>query len=419
MHIAFVSPTYPPGLSANGISTYTALISEELARQGHSITVFSQRPSSGSSSRVPPGSAGIDVCTVDQRCFSVPLLSAAFYGIGGRLFPGHFQDRDPGRALRAAARRVHRAHPIDVLECPEVRGLARWVQRLGVPVVVRLHAPKSVIAAVAGEPQGRTLRGIAAMERRCLRQARFCSAPSRAVITEAEKVLGLRLNDVRVIPNPCCLLPTGPPALEPPNAQEVLFVGRTEFLKGFDTLIVGFSHLASRAEFGDVRLRVIGPDRGLLLHDNSCVSGAEYVRQVVRDDGVRSRIELMGALPYDEVQRLRKGAKVTVIPSRFENFPNALLEAMAGGCAVVAANVGAMSEIVQHERNGLLFVPGDSQDLANQLARLLGHSDLRAQLAKRAQDDVRKKYNPELVATQMASFYQEVVTRCVKAKSSP
>ncbi len=411
MHIGFVSPRYPPGLSVNGISTYTALMVEELARQGHSITVFSQTPAGDSSCQVPPGNAGIDVCTVGQRCFSIPVLRTAFYGIGGRLFPGHFQDRDPGRALRAAAQRVHREHPIDVLECPEVRGLARWLHSLGMPIVVRLHAPRSVIAAIAGVPRTRTVRGIASAERRCLRQARFRSAPSRAVIVETEKVLDLRLNGVRLIPNPCCLLPSGQPGLEAPDAPDILFVGRTELLKGFDILIAAFTQLASRVEFRDVRLCVVGPDRQQLFHDKKPVSGMEYVRRVVHDDAVRARIDLVGPLPYEDVRKLYARGSITVVPSRFESFGNVLIEAMVTGSPVVAANAGAMPEIVQHERNGLLFVSGDAQDLASQMARLLVDSDLRARLTGRARDDVWRQYNPELVATKTASFYREVMAR--------
>ena len=60
----------------------------------------------------------------------------------------------------------------------------------------------------------------------------------------------------------------------------------------------------------------------------------------------------------------------------YENSPNAVLEAFAHRTPVVASNLGGMAELVRNGGNGLLFTPGDAEDLARQLRRLLDKSDL-------------------------------------------
>ena len=65
------------------------------------------------------------------------------------------------------------------------------------------------------------------------------------------------------------------------------------------------------------------------------------------------------------------GLDAIVVPSRwYENSPNVILEAYAAGVPVVAANLGGMAELVEHDRSGLLFELPDARDLACQLARL-------------------------------------------------
>ncbi len=72
------------------------------------------------------------------------------------------------------------------------------------------------------------------------------------------------------------------------------------------------------------------------------------------------------------------------LTSSIESFPNALLEAMACGCAVTAASVGGVPELVGDGENGLLFPTGDVAALTAQLDRLAGDAALRRTLADKA-----------------------------------
>lgn len=85
-------------------------------------------------------------------------------------------------------------------------------------------------------------------------------------------------------------------------------------------------------------------------------------------------------------------ASIFVFPSRFEGFPNALIEAMAMGKAVIASDLPpACREIVTHDTNGLLFGGTSPQELAAALRRLIEDAEARARLSEAARE-VRTRY---------------------------
>ena len=78
-------------------------------------------------------------------------------------------------------------------------------------------------------------------------------------------------------------------------------------------------------------------------------------------------------------------ATVFVLPSRYEGFPNALLEAMAMGCPAVAADCDSgPREIVRHGENGLLVPAGDAGALADALSTLFADEALRRRIGQEA-----------------------------------
>jgi phosphatidylinositol alpha-1,6-mannosyltransferase len=99
--------------------------------------------------------------------------------------------------------------------------------------------------------------------------------------------------------------------------------------------------------------------------------------------GVRNNVRFLGHQGAAEVVALLQGCLVFVLPSRADNCPVALIEAMACRKPVVACAVGGIPELIQHENSGILVEPENPEALAKGLRRVLENDELRSGLAER------------------------------------
>lgn len=176
----------------------------------------------------------------------------------------------------------------------------------------------------------------------------------------------------------------------------VLAVGRLERPKGFDLLVRAFAKATRRQRDWELVIAGEGTER-------------EALAALARSCGVADRVRLPGKRP--DIQRLYAAADVFALPSRFEGFPNALLEAMAAGLPSVAADCPAgPREIIRDEQDGLLVAPEDVDALAEALSRLIGDADLRARLGAAAVE-VAERYAPERIQQRWDALIEDVAGR--------
>ena len=165
-------------------------------------------------------------------------------------------------------------------------------------------------------------------------------------------------------------LPAQPPGDRPPGPTTILSVGRLVPFKGFEILLEACADL-DRRNF-DFRCQIVGdgPLRAKLA-------------KMVDDLKLHDRVELCGALSQEEVfSRLRSCdifalASVVDAAGASDVFPTVILEAMACGRPVVATKLAGIPESVVHGATGTLVTPGDWEELANALDKLVRSADLR------------------------------------------
>jgi glycosyltransferase involved in cell wall biosynthesis len=108
---------------------------------------------------------------------------------------------------------------------------------------------------------------------------------------------------------------------------------------------------------------------------------AEYIDDLRSRAADDPRFAFPGPFGRAELSDVLADLDVLVVPSTWhENTPFVILEAFAAGVPVIASRLGGMAEIVEHERNGLLFAAGDSDDLGRCLERVVDELDLLASL---------------------------------------
>lgn len=185
----------------------------------------------------------------------------------------------------------------------------------------------------------------------------------------------------RVIPNVLRNLPILPRSRE----ALIVAVGRLARQKGFDLLVRAFAEVA--AEFPEWSVAILGDggERASLL-------------QLCSELGVSGRVAFVGRVT--DVDGWLAHAAVVVQPSRFEGFPNALLEAMGMGAAVISADCpSGPSELIEDGVNGRLVPVEDVGALTVALRQLLSDPDLRTRLGREA-EKVRERFHAGRIMAQ-------------------
>ena len=106
-----------------------------------------------------------------------------------------------------------------------------------------------------------------------------------------------------------------------------------------------------------------------------------------------------GQLDREQMAELYRNADVVLNPSRVDNMPNSLLEALASGVPVVSSNVGGVPYMVEHERTALLVPAGEPEPMADAMARLMQDPDLRTRLVDAGLAKVRGYAWPQVAST--------------------
>jgi glycosyltransferase involved in cell wall biosynthesis len=172
----------------------------------------------------------------------------------------------------------------------------------------------------------------------------------------------------------------------------VLFVGRLSPEKGVCTLLQAWKTLRG------IPLKIIG--NGPLMAE---------AQAFIEREGL-GEVKLLGRLPRREVFSLMQKAHVLVFPSEgYECFPMTIAEAFACGLPVLASRLGAMEEIVEDGRTGLLFEPGNAEDLAEKVAWAWGHPKELEEMGREARREYEAKYTAERNYEMIMEIYGKVM----------
>jgi glycosyltransferase involved in cell wall biosynthesis len=121
-------------------------------------------------------------------------------------------------------------------------------------------------------------------------------------------------------------------------------------------------------------------------------------------------VHYMGHM-HDEISQvlLYSAADVVVAPSMQENLSNTVMESLACGTPVVAFDIGGMPDMIDHQTNGYLATPFESNDLAAGMMWVLENEGRREMLSQRARQTVEERYTLKTVANRYLVLYQSIL----------
>ncbi|AYE95028.1 glycogen synthase [Mycobacterium paragordonae] len=388
MKILMISWEYPP-VVIGGLGRHVHHLSTALAEAGHEVVVLSRRPTGTDPSTHP---------TSDEVHDGVRVIAAAqdphefTFGtdmMAWTLAMGHAMIR-AGLSITGGRRpwRPDVVHAHDWLVAHPALALAEFYD---VPIVSTIHATEA--GRHSGWVSGAISRQVHAVESWLVRESDSlitCSASMREEITE---LFGPGLSETTVIRN-------GIDAARWPFADrrprtgpaELLYVGRLEYEKGVHDAIAALP-----------RIRRAHPGTTLTVAGDG--TQQDWLVEQARKHKVRKATHFVGHLHHDELLAALHRADAAVLPSHYEPFGLAALEAAAAGIPLVTSNTGGLGEAVINGVTGMSFAPRDVAGLAAAANSALADPAAAQRRARAARERLTSDFDWQTVAHETAQVY--------------
>lgn len=121
-------------------------------------------------------------------------------------------------------------------------------------------------------------------------------------------------------------------------------------------------------------------------------------------------VEFLGNLDKVNLEKFYQDCRMLIMPSIcFEGFPGVLIEAMLHGKPVICSRIGGLPEIVKNEKTGLLFAPGDADDLAQKIEYLWGRPELCKKMGEAGREKVMNEYSPDKYYNRLMNVYEKAI----------
>lgn len=417
MNHLIVSREFPPSSYAQGgIGTYAAHIATLLAEAGETVHVIGERWNGAPDARQV-------LCGGRLIVHRVPMdepLSGPDDAADRRILRAMRRSAFPAQAFswqvaRLAERLVQEAG-IDCIEGQEYEAplyyfLLRRALGLGPdrtpPCFVHLHSPTQIICHYndwdLGRPDHLTAKRL---EDYVIQAADAALCPSRYLARQVERHYGLDAGSVEQIPLPRGDTPLLERTIATWQSGTICYVGRMEPRKGVFEWVDAAVQVARRHQ--GVRFELIGADTSPANAWPASVRAALRAR-VPRD--LADVIVFVGAMPRPALRERLARARIAVVPSRWENYPNTCVEAMATGLPVLATRQGGMVEMVEDGRNGWLAADASPEALAATLCRALdARPEELARMGQQAAADIHRLCDNQSIVERHLEFRARVAS---------
>jgi glycogen synthase len=390
MKILMVSWEYPP-VVIGGLGRHVHHLSTALAAAGHDVVVLSRHPTGTDPSTHPSSdeiSEGVRVIAAAQDphefSFSTDMMAWTL-AMGHAMIRAGLNLKKP-RSARPWRPDVVHAH--DWLVAHPAIALAQFYD---VPMISTLHATEA--GRHSGWVAGAISRQVHAVESWLVRESDSLITCSASMGEEITELFGPGLAGISVIRNgiDAARWPFAPrrPRTGP---AELLYVGRLEYEKGVHDAIAALP-----------RIRRTHPGTTLTIAGDG--TQQDWLVEQARKHKVLKATRFVGHCDHEDLLALLHRADAAVLPSHYEPFGLAALEAAAAGTPLVTSNIGGLGEAVINGQTGVSCAPNDVAALADAVRAVLDDPGAAQQRANAARERLTSAFDWTTVANETAQVY--------------
>jgi glycosyltransferase involved in cell wall biosynthesis len=183
-----------------------------------------------------------------------------------------------------------------------------------------------------------------------------------------------------------------PPTEKPPR---ILCVGHICLRKNQNAFIRALDSLAGRRQFK-------------LLFLGSATAGRAYDDEFLRLVRERPWCQYGGVADRGKLKECLREATALALPSLEDNCPMVVLEAMAAGVPVMAAQVGGLPDLIEEGKTGIFCDPLDAGSMSAAMEKMLANPSATREMAERASQAARRRFHPAIIAARHLEIYREI-----------
>ena len=140
---------------------------------------------------------------------------------------------------------------------------------------------------------------------------------------------------------------------------------------------------------------------------------AEYfdrVKKSIEYHGIGDMVELLGYINHAQMEHELARASVFLLPSRQENSPMAIAEAMAAGIPVITSNRCGMPYMVHEGQTGFLIDPESTSQITQRLTQLVSSQQLCERMGRIGRQTAMERFHPHTIALRTKAVYERICT---------
>lgn len=399
MHIVFVCAEFPfLNQATGGFGTYVNILSQAMIEEGVKVSIICK---SGNSVMRESKERKI-YCIKPSAPSFISKLSLLEIKPIKRIasfieYPFGFSYK-----VMQALDRINREDPIDIIEGADFGAELFFYLLLRKnrqpKVVIKLHTPSFVIRKYNHERRNLFYAFMENMEKAMLQKADAIYSPTKSLKKIVKQDIGM--DSQVIIPNPKPKSNFNPSIKRSSNL--ILYVGKIQRKKGVFTIIKSVPTVVAKNR--NIQFCFIGPD----TNENG-MSVTRILKNELKRKNLLSHVGFIEPLPNNKLRSYYLKAAVILAPSEWENFPYIVIEAACFGCPIISTKTGGIEELLTDGIDALLIDSGDSNQLSQNINKLLGNTALASQLSKSAYKHITTKLDAKVIAQTTIEFFQKVI----------